>query len=778
MKKGKRLLALALAAGMVTGMTALAAGVEKTVSVTPMQMTVNGQAVTPTKSDGTPAEVFAYEGATYAPVRYLASLLGIDMDWDQNDPNTAKLINVPGFTAPKAGTTFTPGVYTASADGRNGPVKVEVTLETDKIVSVKVTEHAETAGIADGALSGIPAAIVEGQTLAVDAVSNATMTSQAILAAVEDCVKQAGGNAAALKTVANADAPLVPGIYEGTAKGYTGETTVYVTVSADRIEKVVVASCTDTPVNIQRPAVAQVPQRIVEHQSTRVDGVAGATFTSNAIKAAVAQALGKAGNAARFAVDVARPALTQGTAETVDVLVLGGGGSGCMAALYAQNEDLIGEDTGLKVMVVEKQGYLGGSTMQSGGYIGAAMPLGDDTLLNSDMMDVYLDYSQMEGRPEVDRPLLERVARVSNTAVLNMQKLGLPMMTAASTLPADRYGDLIGWSLLSHTYEDVPPDGWQQAGDELGRWFERRLAQTNVDVRLNTTADELVVENNAVVGAVVHDGEKSYTVRAKKVIVACGGMVSNPEMIAQYYPQASGSPIYANPGNTGDGLRMVGEKFGVEPVIGRLMDGYFGVDGTHGQDVDLRYMFFDASHSIFVVNKGGERIANDGVGYSTHGMCDAIYEQEGKTAYVIVDANHPGVEMIENSKHQDVIVKGNTLAEVAAGLGIDAGKLQETVDAYNAVRSGRGEDPFGVAAADMISLEKGPFYGFPMNVPQTATFSGLLANEDCQLLDRDGKPIQNLYGSGETIYGEAGVAGALFTGAIAGTEAAGSILGK
>ncbi len=81
-------------------------------------------------------------------------------------------------------------------------------------------------------------------------------------------------------------------------------------------------------------------------------------------------------------------------------------------------------------------------------------------------------------------------------------------------------------------------------------------------------------------------------------------------------------------------------------------------------------MFFDASHSIFVVNKDGKRIANDGAGYSTHGMCDAIYEQEGKTAYVIVDANHPGVEMIENSRHQDVIVKGDTLDEVATGLGI------------------------------------------------------------------------------------------------------------
>lgn len=775
----KKITALALAACMVLGIAAAAAGTEKNISVMPMTLNVNGLQVTPTKSNGTAAEVFAYNGATYAPVRYLAELLGINVKWDANDPTSAKLVGVPGMpSAAPASVSFKPGTYTASAQGKNGPVTVSVTFDADKIAAVNVTGHTETPGISDGAIEQVPAAIVAKQSLAVDAVTSATITSEAILAAVEDCVKQAGGSADALKGSVDLTAAMVPGIYEGAARGYMGDVVVHVTVDETSIQKVDVVSCTDVPVNIQKAAIAVVPQRIVDNQSTKVDGVSGATFTSNGIKGAVAQALGKAGNAAKFAMDVAKAEPTKGKNETVDVLILGGGGSGCMAALYAQNENMTGKDTGLKVMLVEKQGFLGGSTMLSGGYIGAAMPLGDDTLLNSKMMDTYLDYSQMEGRPEVDRPLLERVARVSNTAVLDMQKLGLPLMTAASTLEPSEYGDLIGWSLLSHDYDDPTKDGWQQAGDELGRWFERRLARTNVDVRLNTTADELVVENGAVVGAVVHDAEHTYTVRAKKVINACGSMISNPEMIAKYYPYASGSPIYANGGNTGDGLRMVTEKFGVEPIIGRLMDGYFGVDAIHGQDVDLRYMFFDASHSIFVVNKSGERIANDGVGYSTHGMCDAIYEQESKTAYVIVDSKHPGVSMIENSKHQDVIVKGNTLDEVAQGLGVDAAGLKATVEKYNAVKSGSGKDEFGVPAEDMISMEAGPFYGFPMNAAQTATFSGFQANEDCQILDNDGKPIKNLYGAGETIYGEAGVAGALFTGAIAGTEAANSILGK
>ena len=87
----KRITAIALALAMVMGTVALAAGGEKNISVTPMSLNINGEEATPLKSDGSAAEVFAYDGATYAPVRYLAELLGIKVEWDQND--TAKLFD-------------------------------------------------------------------------------------------------------------------------------------------------------------------------------------------------------------------------------------------------------------------------------------------------------------------------------------------------------------------------------------------------------------------------------------------------------------------------------------------------------------------------------------------------------------------------------------------------------------------------------------------------------------------------------------------------------------
>lgn len=94
--------------------------------------------------------------------------------------------------------TYKAGTYTASTDGKNGPIEVEVTFSDHKIESVKVVNFNETEGVSDASVEKIPADIVKNQSLKIDAISGATVTSDAILAAVADCVKQAGADPEAL----------------------------------------------------------------------------------------------------------------------------------------------------------------------------------------------------------------------------------------------------------------------------------------------------------------------------------------------------------------------------------------------------------------------------------------------------------------------------------------------------------------------------------------------------------------------------------------------------
>lgn len=89
---------------------------------------------------------------------------------------------------------YTAGTYTATAKGNNDDITVEVTFSENAIESVNIVSHTETAGISDPALELIPQSVIAAQSALVDTVAGATNTSKGILAAVKDCIAQAGGD--------------------------------------------------------------------------------------------------------------------------------------------------------------------------------------------------------------------------------------------------------------------------------------------------------------------------------------------------------------------------------------------------------------------------------------------------------------------------------------------------------------------------------------------------------------------------------------------------------
>lgn len=111
-------------------------------------------------------------------------------------PSTAEMAPAPEPTeeeaaAPQSDAVYVDGSYTAAHDGKEGPVPVTVTVADGKISAVEVGENAETAGIGTMAIETLPEMIVAANSADVDAVSGATMTSEAILAGVRECLEQA-----------------------------------------------------------------------------------------------------------------------------------------------------------------------------------------------------------------------------------------------------------------------------------------------------------------------------------------------------------------------------------------------------------------------------------------------------------------------------------------------------------------------------------------------------------------------------------------------------------
>lgn len=102
---------------------------------------------------------------------------------------------------------FTPGTYEGTARGFNGDVTISVTVDENAILSVETIKHQESAGVSDPAFVKLPAAIVEKQTVALDAVTGCTFSSNAILEAAKAALLAAGAAEADITKEAAADAP-------------------------------------------------------------------------------------------------------------------------------------------------------------------------------------------------------------------------------------------------------------------------------------------------------------------------------------------------------------------------------------------------------------------------------------------------------------------------------------------------------------------------------------------------------------------------------------------
>jgi uncharacterized protein with FMN-binding domain len=166
---------------------------------------------------------------------------------------------------------------TGTAEGFGGEVIVTVIVNGDDIISVEVTADGETQGIGTMAIDELPALIAEADSAEVEGVSGATYTSDGIKAAVR--------NALASKQGSEKEVTLT-----GTAEGFGGDVTVNVVVKGDDIISVEAIGEDETE-GIGSVALVELPALIAEADSTDIDGVSGATYTSDGIKAAVRNAL-------------------------------------------------------------------------------------------------------------------------------------------------------------------------------------------------------------------------------------------------------------------------------------------------------------------------------------------------------------------------------------------------------------------------------------------------------------------------------------------------------
>lgn len=210
-------------------------------------------------------------------------------------------------------TNLKDGVYTGSGTGFSGTITVQVTVADGKIAAIQIVSSGDDAAYLNRAQAVIPS-VIAAQSTSVDTVSGATYSSKGILMAIRNALVQATGGLAqavapATNSAGSSSKPhttittvtpangYADGVYLGEGEGYEGPMTVRVTVSGGKVASIELVSSMDDEPYFGR-AWATVPGRIIAAQTTSVDAVSGATYSSEGIRDAVNNALKKAAEAA------------------------------------------------------------------------------------------------------------------------------------------------------------------------------------------------------------------------------------------------------------------------------------------------------------------------------------------------------------------------------------------------------------------------------------------------------------------------------------------------
>ena len=259
---------------------------------------------------------------------------------------------------------FTPGEYEATAQGFGGPVTVKITVDEGTVTAVQVTGEGETPAIGGAAIEQFNTSLVGATDAEVDGVAGATVTSTAVKEALAEAMAQAKGEA----TANDAAVSFKPGTYTASAKGYNGDVTVNVTFSEDAVTAIEVTDSKETA-HVGDVAFEPMIADMLAANGSGVDSVSGATFSSAALRNAVNDAAEQAecANLGAFKAATVEHTAQAPIEETYDVVIVGAGGAGMVAAAQAAQD-------GSSVVVLEKNAEMGGNTLVSGGAFQSVMP--------------------------------------------------------------------------------------------------------------------------------------------------------------------------------------------------------------------------------------------------------------------------------------------------------------------------------------------------------------------------------------------------------------------
>lgn len=528
--------------------------------------------------------------------------------------------------------------------------------------------------------------------------------------------------------------------YSATGNGYHGEMTVNVTIEDGKITDVELGDNHETNVLIDR-AFPVIRERILEANTADVDSVTAATFSSYAIKTAVADAMQQAGlEAPKVAMQNAEKTATERAAESCDIVIVGGGPAGLAAAVSAKQTN-----ADKNVILVEKLDILSGNGKFDMNFFDminteAQKAAGNDEWVGEAGLAKFLEEKSSNGESA------ERIQVWAN------EEYNLDAWLRAMGVELNyNYGG------TNHMAEDN-----QYSGEVIQAGLEKAAAELGVDVRTGTKGVDLVMEDGACKGVIVtNNAGETYTINAASTIITTGGFCSNKELLAEYAPGYEVFNTSNQMGTTGDfvkifeqnGFKM--ENMGKMSFFSNIIVPYR--DLTGGADMNL----LANNEGALLPNKSGKDRGT------------MIKEQPNGAAYYITDkTGYDSFYRIRKHVGLGYYAEGATLEELAEKLSINAEGLKASVEQYNA-DAAAGAENAQIAAVPKRALDaEGPYYGVRVEAANHMTKGGVVCNENAQVLNADDTVVPGLYAAGEVTWQGGGYSESVCFGKVAGAQAA------
>lgn len=435
--------------------------------------------------------------------------------------------------------------------------------------------------------------------------------------------------------------------------------------------------------------------------------------------------------------------------DEADVVVVGFGAAGSAASWEAAT-------AGAETLVLDRAGAAGGAAAMSDGmlYLGGGTAT-QRTAGFDDTVEAMRTFLLAACGPAPDVAKIDAYCQGSVEhhdwlVARGVRFVGTYHPEGGGTSPADDEGLMFTGGENAHPFDElvaaVPrahcTKGAQPGGAALMQALCAAATQAGARPRYDTRAERLVVdETGRVCGVVATRYGEQITVRARTgVVLAAGGFVNNPEMVARYAPVLHLTSMrLGTDGDDGRGIRMA-QAAGA------------AVKRMDAVECALPFNSPRALKHGILVNGLGRRFVNEDTYMGRIGQRALVHEQG--QVFLIVDEEH----YVPNWLGVAATWVCETAAELEAEVGLPAGSLQDTLAYFNA-HAERGEDPLFHKRPPLLTPLRGALAAFDLRpaafVYAPFTLGGLHTDVDGAVLDLDGAPVPGLYAAGRTTSGVA-----------------------